>query len=112
MTKYARNFVDTLPFSNTAAKMKLAANTALSYTVPGDDKSIYRVKFRCSATAEVWVALNATAVGPSAGVIASSPNQEFIPLDECRYVKGGDVLSFISSGTPDVGISLLLVQQV
>lgn len=110
MTKYAKNFHGTLPFSDTGFKLLLAASTALPITVPGTSKQIYRASFRASSTAEVWVALNGTAVLPTAGVASSTYNQEFIPLNEPKYVKGGDTLSFISAGTPSIGVSLLLVE--
>lgn len=110
VTPYQRNFKDTLPFSNTSINILLAASTAISYTVPGDPTQIYRAVFRASSTAEVWVRLNATAVVPTSNTVASTPNQEFIPLNEPKYVKGGDTLSFISLSTPSVGVSLLQVQ--
>ena len=106
VTPYNCNFQGTVPFGNLNAKILLAANTALTWTVPGEPTQIYRATFRCSSTAEVWVCLNGTAVLPGAGTASNAPNQEFIPT-EPKYLKGGDVISLISAGTPSVGIALL-----
>lgn len=111
-TPYQTNFDKTKPFSDTQLQLLLAANTAISYTVPGDATQIYRATFRCSSTAEVWVRLNATASIPTSNTVTQTPYQEFIPLLEPKYVKGGDTLSFISAGTPSVGVSLLQVQDI
>lgn len=109
MTKYEKNFHGTMPFSDTGIAILLAASTALPYTIPGTPHQIYRAVFRCSSTAEIWVSLNGTATLPSAGTAVATYNQEFIPLLEPKYVKGGDVLSFISLTTSQVGVSLLQV---
>ena len=109
-TRYTRNFIDTMPFSNTCVDMQLVATTALSYTVPGTSKQLFRASFRCDTGETVWVALNGTAVLPTSGVATAVSNQEFIPLFEPKFVKGGDTLSFISPGTPHVGVSFLLLQ--
>lgn len=110
VTPYNRNFHGVMPFTNTGVMMLLAASTALSWTVPGDPTQLYRASFRCSSTAEVWVRLNATAAVPTSNTATANNNQEFIPLNEPKYVRGGDTLSFISTGTPQVGVSLLLLQ--
>ena len=112
MTQYNVNFSDTFPFSNQTVSALLAASTALGVTIPGTDNQIYRAKFQCSSTAEIWVRLNGTATVPGAGTSATTSYQELVPLDECRYVKGGDTLSFISAGTPSVSVTLLLVQDI
>jgi hypothetical protein len=112
VTPYARNFNDTLPFSSTCVKMLLAASTALSWTVPGEATQKYRAKFRASSTAEIWVGYNVTATVPTSNTATNVPYIEFLPLDECRYVNGGDVLSFISLTTPSIGVSLLQVEDI
>jgi len=111
-TKYNRNFEKCFPFSDTGFKMILAASTALPITIPGNDNQIYRAKFSVSSTADVWVQLNGTAVLPTAGVASATYNQERIDIDFVKYVKGEDTLSFISTGTPQVGVSLLMVQDI
>jgi hypothetical protein len=111
-TPYQNNFAETLPFSNTNMCALLASDTALSWTVPGVSTQKYRVRFRSSYTTEIWVSYNGTAAVPSAGTASTVAFQELLPLEECRYVNGGDTLSFIAAtGTPSVSAYLLLVQQ-
>lgn len=110
-TRYNKNFINAHPFSNTNMVAQLATATALPWTVPGTDNQKFRVKFRASATAEIWVAYNATAVAPVAATSSTSRTQEMLPLDECRYVKGGDTLSFYAgTGTPQVSAQLLMIE--
>jgi len=111
-TPYHKNFQNASPFSNTNMNAALATNTALAWTVPGIATQKYRVRFRASYTADIWVAYNATAAVPSAGTASTVSNQELLPLEECRYVNGGDSLSFIAAtGTPSVSAQLLLIEQ-
>ena len=110
MTQYNVNFERTFPFSNQTFSALLAASTALGVTIPGTSSMLYRAKFACSSTAEIWMRKNGTATAPSSNTSATTSNQELVPLDECRYVQGGDTLSFISAGTPSLSVSLLLVQ--
>ena len=113
MTRYNSSYSNTFPFSDAGAMFLLAASTGLSYTIPGTPSQIYRCRFGCSSSAEIWVSLNGTAVIPTSNTATASYNQEFIPqYGEARFVKGGDVLNFISTGTPEVGISLLQVQDI
>lgn len=110
-TRYSKNFLNTYPFSNVNMTAQLAAATALSFTIPGVSTQVFRAKFRSSFTDDVWVSYNGTAVVPTAATASQLAYQEMVPLDEARYVKGGDTLSFISStGTPQVSVSLLLLQ--
>jgi hypothetical protein len=111
VTRFNTNFSETFPFSDTAINILMAASTAIAYTVPGNANQIYRATFSVSSSADVFVKLNGTAVVPVSNTVTSTPNQERInPFDPHRYVKGGDTLSFISTGTPQVSVSLLLVQ--
>ena len=113
VTRYQHNFKDTLPYSNTGVQMLLAASTALPFTVPGTSNQIYRAKFSSSYNAEVWVGYNVTATVPTTNTATATTNQEFLPkYDEARYVKGGDVLSFISTSTPQVGVVLYQVYDI
>ena len=112
VTRYQRNFQETFPFSNTSINILLEASTAISYTVPGTASQIYRAKFSVSYDADVWVILNGTAAVPTSNTVAATANQERIDAWFQRYVKGGDVLSFISTGTPQVGVSFLQVQDI
>jgi len=110
VTPYNKNFQNVHSFSNTNLNALLAASTALPFTVPGVSTQLFRAKFRSSSTAEIYISVNGTATIPSAGAGSFVANQEMIPLDECRYLRGGDVLSFISSGTPAFSMQLLLLQ--
>ena len=107
MTTYASNYNETYPFSDTGAKINLQAATALDYTVPGESTYLYRAHFSYAANANVWVSLNGTATAPAPNTSADSYNEEFRP--DNRYVKGGDVLSFITGDVAgaQVGVSLL-----
>lgn len=112
VTPYNTNYSGTLPFSNTCINILLAASTAISWTVPGNANQKYRASFSVSLSSDVWVRLNGTAVVPTSNTVTSSDTyQERIGNDFFRYVNGGDTLSFISTGTPQVGVSLLLVEQ-
>jgi hypothetical protein len=111
-TPYQINFCECFPFSDTQAVMLLAASTALAYTVPGTDNQTYRAHFSVSTSADVWVRNNGTAAVPTSNTVAQTAYQERIDVNFNRYVKGGDVLSFISTGTPQVGVSLLKVQDI
>jgi len=104
-TKFRSNYDFTYPFSDTGAKCWLAANTELQFTIPGTPDQKYRAHFRYQSNAEIWVKVNGTIVVPVVGVASTSYNEEFLPIN--LYVVGGDVLHFISTGTPQLGISLL-----
>jgi hypothetical protein len=110
-TAYNVNFTECFPFSSTAINITLAASTAISYTVPGTSRQLYRAHFSVSTSADVWVCKNGTAAVPISDTVTSTPYQERIDVNFNRYVQGGDTLSFISTGTPQVGVSLLQVQQ-
>lgn len=111
-TKYQRNFNETFPFSDTGVMMLLAASTALPWTVPGTSNQIYRAHFSVSTSADVWANLNGTATVPTSNTATATYNQERIDVNFIKYLKGGDVVSFISTGTPQVGVSLLQVQDI
>lgn len=110
-TPYHCNFQGCFPFSDTGYKLLLVASTALPFTVPGTASQLFRAKFSVATTADVWMKLNGTAVVPTSGVATATYNEERIDSQSVRYVKGGDTISFISTGTPQVGVSLLLVQE-
>lgn len=110
VTPYQRNFEKCFPFSNTTINILLAASTAITYTVPGDTTQKYRAHFSVSTSADVWVRLNGTAQVPTSNTIDSTTYMERIDVDFQRYVKGGDTLSFISTTTPQVGVSFLQVE--
>jgi hypothetical protein len=86
--------------------MLLVASTAVSYTVPGNINQTYRAHFSVSTSADVWVCKNGTAAVPTSGTATSTYNQERIDVNFNRFVRGGDTLSFISTGTPQIGVAL------
>ncbi len=106
-TQFRSNFDYTHPISDTGAKVSLAANTELTWTVPGTDVNIYRADFKFPSGAQVWVKLNGAVVVPVANTAVTVTNEEFLP--DCKYVKGGDVLHFISTAAWQCGVSLLSV---
>lgn len=110
-TPYQNAYNNTVPFSDTSPTVALAANTEITYTVPGDSSQRYRVNFSWSYNANVWVAVNTTVTVPTPGTINSSSTQEYRPGADgsARYVKGGDVLHFISDAIITGGFSLFIV---
>lgn len=113
MTKYHSNFERTFPFSDLTVQVALAASTALTYTVPGANDIQYRCKFAFADSSNVWVGYNTTAVVPIAGSVTTATNTS-IELNpgkydgDARYVRGGDVLSFISDSlVTNMGFALL-----
>jgi hypothetical protein len=107
MTAYNSSFNGALPFSDVGAQFNLATNTALSFTVPGTNTTTYRAEFSYAANSNVWIGYNVTAVAPTSGTYSSTYKQEFRP--GIRFVRGGDVLSAVSSDATgaQVGVSLL-----
>ena len=106
MTTFNSSFDETRPFSDMAVQINLSANVAQSYTILGTSADTYRCEFSFAYNANVWVGFNVTATSPSGGVPTVSNNIELRP--SARYVRGGDVLSFISNANAsDVGFSLL-----
>ena len=108
MTMFNTNFNGTLPFSDLTVQIALAASTALSYTVPGDDAVLYRAEFTWPLNANVYVGYNTTATIAPAGAVTTSSNSSIELRPGVRYVRGGDVLSFISDAlVSSAGLSLL-----
>lgn len=106
MTTFNSAFDETRPFSDMAIQIDLTATVAQSYTIPGTTANKYRCEFSFAYNANVWVGFNVTATTPSGGLPTACNNIELRPV--ARYVRGGDVLSFISSvNAADVGFSLL-----
>lgn len=79
-------------FSDMKYSMLLAANTAQSFTVPST-YSEWAIVFSPAPGSSVWISNNATAAIPTGTVAASTC--ELNP--QVRMVRGGDVLSFITS---------------
>lgn len=112
MTTYNANFERTFPWSDLNVQIALAANTAITYTVPGNSSMEYRAIFSYAYDSNIWVGYNTTAVVPIAGAatVTSNSKIELNPgkYGDARYVRGGDVLSFISGSiVSNAGMSLL-----
>lgn len=107
VTQFHSNFDNTHPFSDTGAKLWLAAGIELTWTVPGEATQKFRADFRFSSNAEVWIKLNGTIIVPVAGTVVSSYNEHLNP--DFLYVNGGDVIHLIATGTPQVGVTLLSI---
>lgn len=107
--QYNSNYNETMPFSDTATQVNCAANTEETWTVPGTALQQYQAYFAYNQSANVFIRLNATPTIPASGTVGTQPYNEFRPKK--RYVKGGDVLHFI---TPDanayIGVSLRQIQ--
>lgn len=107
--QYNSNFDLTIPFSDVSVQVALATGVVQTFVVPGSSTDRYSARFGYTSTSNVFVRLNATPATPGAGLNTQQPYSEFRPGADGsqRYVKGGDVLQFI---TPDanayVGISL------
>ncbi len=106
---YNSNYIETMPFSDTCAQVHCAANTEETYTVLGTPKQQFQAFFEYTQDSNVFVCLNGVPVIPSSGTVGTQQYNEFKPKK--RYVKGGDVLYFI---TPDanayIGVSLRQLQ--
>lgn len=106
---YNANYIETMPFSDTAIQINCGANVEQTYTVPGTAATKYQAYFEYTMTSNVFVRLNGTPAIPSTGTVGTQQYSEFKPKK--RYVQGGDVLHFI---TPDtnayIGVSLRQLQ--
>ncbi len=108
-TQYNANYLETMPFSDISVQVGLNINLEQTYTVPGTDIMQYQAFFEYNDTANIYVCLNATPVISAPASVGTQPYNEFRPKK--RYVKGGDVIHFI---TPDAtayfGFSLRQIQ--
>lgn len=106
---YNANYIETMPFSDTATQVACGSNVEETWTVPGTPTMQYQAYFEYNQSSNVFICLNATPSIPASGTVGTQPYNEFRPKK--RYVRGGDVLHFI---TPDalayVGVSLRKLQ--
>lgn len=106
---YNANYIETMPFSDTAVQVNCLANAEETFTVPGTVTTQYQAYFEYASNSNVFVRLNATPAIPAGGTVGTEPYNEFKPKK--RYVRGGDVIHFI---TPDtnayIGVSLRQLQ--
>ena len=98
-----------MPFSDTTFQVNAGVGVAQSATVPGDATMNYQAYFTYTENSNVFVRLNTAPVSPTLGTVTTQPYSEFRPPK--RYVRGGDVIYFI---TPDtnayIGVSLRQLQ--
>lgn len=104
------NYIETMPFSDTCIQVACGTNVEETWTVPGPETSEYQAYFEYNSISNVFICKNAAPTIPSAGTVGEQQYNEFRPKK--RYVKGGDVLHFI---TPDasayIGVSLRQLQR-
>lgn len=106
---YNANYIETMPFSDTAVQVNCGSNVEETYTVPGTETQQYQAYFEYTQDSNVFVCKNATPVIPSSGSVGTQPYNEFRPKK--RYVRGGDVIHFITpDATAYVGVSLRQLQ--
>ncbi len=106
---YNANYIETMPFSDTAVQVNLGSNVQQTFTVPGTNIMQYQAYFEYISTSNVFVCLNGTPTIPGAGSVGTQQYNEFRPKK--RYVRGGDVIHFITSDTSAfVGVSLRRLQ--
>ncbi len=106
---YNENYDGTMAFSDTAAQVVCTVNAEQTWTVPGTETQQFQALFEYASNSNVFVCKNATPVIPAGGSVGTQQYNEFKPHK--RYVRGGDVLHFI---TPDaiayIGVSLRQLQ--
>ena len=108
-SKWNANYIETMPFSDTCFQVGLSASSEHTATVPGDSSMQFQAYFEYASNSNVFVCLNATPVVPALGSVGTQPYNEFKPKK--RYVRGGDVIHFISPDTSSyVGVSLRQLQ--
>jgi len=107
--QYNENYLETMPFSDVCIQVNCAQNVAQTYTVPGTSLQQYQAYFEYAQNSNVFVRKNASPSLPASGTMGEQPYNEFKPKK--RYVRGGDVLHFV---TPDTnayfGMSLRQLQ--
>lgn len=107
--QYNANYIETMPFSDTCVQVNCEANAEETYTIPGTSEQAYQAYFEYTQDSNVFICKNATPVIPGSGTVGTQQYNEFKPKK--RYVKGGDILHFI---TPDtnayIGLSLRQIQ--
>lgn len=106
---YNANYIETMPFSDTATQVACLVGVEETWTIPGEPTQQYQAYFEYNQSSNVFICKNATPVIPAGGTVGTQPYNEFRPKK--RYVRGGDVLHFI---TPDasayIGVSLRQLQ--
>ena len=107
--QYNANYIETMPFSDTCIQVNCAAGVAQSFTVPGTPEQQFQAYFEYASNSNVFVRKNTAPTSPLSGTVTTQQYSEFKPKK--RYVRGGDVIYFI---TPDtnayIGVSFRQLQ--
>ena len=109
---YNSNYDLTIPFSDVCAQVALGVGVEQTFAVPGDATHQYSVRFTYISTSNVFVRLNGTPTVPGAASVGTEQYNEYRAGEDGsqRYVKGGDVIHFITpDATAYVGIRLMSV---
>ncbi len=107
--QYNANYIETMPFSDTCAQVHALANVEQTFTVPGTEVQEYQAYFEYTNDSIVFVSKNTTPTIPAGGTVGTEQYSEFKPKK--RYVRGGDVLHFISpDASAYIGVSLRKIQ--
>ena len=108
-TQYNANYIETIPFSDTSIQVSLTTNAEQTFTVPGTNTMQYQALFSFNEVDNVYVCLNSTPVVPTAGSVGTQQYNDYRPIK--RYVRGTDVLHFITPDTAShFGVSLRQLQ--
>lgn len=102
-------FAGALPVSDTIKTATLAQNTATPVTVPSDSglggngitgkTTQWAAVINVTPAKEVWMSNGGTAAVPAGASFATSTSMMIPQSGALVYVKGGDVLSFITAAT-------------
>ena len=105
------------PFCDTIYSVTLSASTDTTVTVPSisglgninaTNKPQYIAVFSYKAATDTFVAVNATAAVPVGNTFAATTSELNPPCKKCQ---AGDVIHFISAGTPDITVAFYYVPE-
>lgn len=106
---YNANYIETMPFSDTCRQVACLVGVEQTVTVPGTPTQQFQAYFEYNQSSNVFIRLNATPTVPAGGTVGTQPYNEFRPKK--RYVRGGDVIHFITPDTSAyIGVSLRQLQ--
>lgn len=107
--QYNSNYDETIPFSDVCWQINCVSQVVQEITIPGESTTRYQASFSYTYDSNVFVRLNGVPESPGAGDIGDQQYNEFRPKK--RYVKGGDIIRFV---TPDdsayIGLSIRQLQ--
>jgi len=108
-----------LPCCDTIYSATLTANTDTSVAVPsisamgtpGQTLNKFYAVITCTPSIDTYYCINATAAKPAGNAFASVTSALIPKGYIAKLVKTGDVLHFISNGTPSITIEFYTVQE-